>query len=193
MDLYGSTTSPFVRRTRLLATANLNNALTFHDIDIFDAKGRELLTYHNPTLKVPFVVDGDQHIYDSRVVFRYLTEKFELEPLTWQQENQLTLIDAASDSLVEILLLMRSGIDPSQDGLFFNLQRERLTKLFAVLEQQVEQGLYARWNYPAICLYCLVDWALFRELVDFAPYPQLIGFHQQHDSREDVKLTDPRS
>ncbi|QDP00399.1 glutathione S-transferase family protein [Thalassotalea sp. PS06] len=192
MDLYGSTTSPFVRRTRLLSAAKLNNALTFHDMDIFDAKGRELLTRHNPTLKVPFVVDGEQHIYDSRVVFRYLTEKYALEPLTWPQENQLTLIDAASDSLVEILLLMRSGIDPSQNALFFNLQRERLTQIFAELEKQVEQGEYDDWNYPAICLYCLIDWAMFRELVDFLPYPSLVRFHDTQKQRPDAVATDPR-
>ncbi|TKB47098.1 glutathione S-transferase family protein [Thalassotalea mangrovi] len=192
MDLYGSTTSPFVRRTRLLSSAYLDDGLVFHDIDIFDQQGRELLSQHNPTLKVPFLLDGEHNIYDSRVIFRYLAKKFDLNELNWQQENQLTLIDAASDSLVEILLLMRSGIDPSQNALFFNLQRERLGKLFAVLEQQVERGEYNDWYYPAICLYCLIDWAMFRELVDFSPYPSMRAFHQQYASRDDITRTDPR-
>ncbi|TLU66778.1 glutathione S-transferase family protein [Thalassotalea litorea] len=192
MDLYGSTTSPFVRRTRLLSAAFLNDSLTFHNIDIFDERGRALLGAHNPTMKVPFLVDGECQVFDSRIIFRYLSEKFTLVPLTWEQENQLTLMDAASDSLVEILLLMRSGFDVAQNALFFNLQRERLSKIFAVLEQDCKDQTFDNWNYPAICLYCLIDWAMYRELVDFTPYPALGEFQQKHQQRIDVTLTDPR-
>ncbi|MGC8121223.1 glutathione S-transferase family protein [Marinobacter sp. VGCF2001] len=188
MKLIGSTTSPFVRRIRLLLG---DEPCEFINLDIY-GEGRDELRRNNPTLKIPVLIDGNQEIYDSRVIARYLGQAFGHEALTWGQENQLTLIDGANDSAVTLVLSERSGIDTSQDAMFYNLQRERIMTTLRTLAAMVEQGDFQQWNYPAICLYCLVDWLEFRDLVDFSGVESLLAFRDSHREQPRVSETDPR-
>ena len=188
MKLIGSTTSPYVRRIRLLLS---DEPYEFINLDIY-GEGRDELRRTNPTLKIPVLIDGDQELYDSRVIARYLGQKLGLDALTWDQENQLTLIDGANDSAVTMLLSERSGIDTSQDAMFYNLQRERIMTTLRTLSAMVEAGQFEQWNYSAICLYCLVDWLDFRELVDFSGVDSLLAFRDAHADNSWVSVTDPR-
>lgn len=189
MKLYGSTTSPYVRRLRVWLE---NVPHEFMHIDIFSEQGRATLKSINPALKVPMLVDDWQAVFDSRVIYNYLNHKLGKEVTTADDENAITLINAANDSYVELLLLSRSGIDVQQDALFFNLQRERIQSTLQVLEEQVKLGAFEYWHFPAICLYCLVDWVLFRQMNDFAEFPELQAFHQRHQGRKILQATDPR-
>jgi len=141
---------------------------------------------------VPALVDDEQCIYDSRVIFRYLSQKYQQVPLSWSQENLLTLIDAANDSLVSLLLLNRSEIDTSENKLFFNLQHERVKQVMPVLSQAAADGDFEQWHYPAICLYCLLDWVEFRQLYDYSQHKPLVSFYQQAMTNTGVSETDPR-
>ena len=188
MKLLGSTTSPFVRRTRLLLAEREHE---FVNLDIY-GEDRDLLRGRNPALKIPVLEDGDQKVFDSRVIFRYLSGKFGLAPLGWDQENLLTLIDAATDSFVILLLSQRSGLDINEDRLFFNLQRERVALSLHELALRVEQGSFREWNYPSICLYCLVDWIEFRQLSDFKGLEALLDFRDRNRDQPGVDQTDPR-
>ena len=188
MKLIGSTTSPYVRRIRLLLG---DNDYEFVNLDIY-GEGRDELRRNNPALKIPMLIDGDQEVYDSRIIARYLSDKQGLAPLTWDQENQLTLIDAANDSAVILLLSARSGIDTGKEVMFFNLQRERIMMTLRTLAAMVDDGQFSQWSYPAICLYCLVDWVDFRDLVDFTGVESLLSFRDHHRGDERVMHTDPR-
>lgn len=189
LKLYGSTTSPFVRRLRIWL-ANVKHE--FVNLQIFAGKDRELLAQRNPTLKIPMIEDGEELIFDSRVIFRYLTAKFAFPSLSWQQENHLTLIDAANDSLVQMLLLDRSEINTDEDKMYFTLQRERVESTLAHLNALTEQGYFSDWNYPTICLYCLIDWIEFRTLHDLVGFTALREMHQANSDRIEVTATDPR-
>ena len=192
MKLLGSTTSPFVRRLRIyLAQLNITD-FEFVNLDIFSNGDRQLLTENNPAQKVPALVDEELCIYDSRVIFRYLTQKYQQAPLLWPQENLLTLIDAANDSLVSLFLLSRSDLDINEDKLFFNLQHERVEQVMSVLDKAVNDGAFEKWNYPAICLYCLIDWASFRQRYDFKDKVNLAHFHKSNLNSLGVIDTDPR-
>ena len=105
-------------------------------------------------------------IFDSRIIYNYLSDKLDHEGLSWEEENQLTLIDAANDSFEAVL---------------------------SALSQQLDAGGFSGWTYPEICLYTMIDWVLFRELHDIKDYPQLLEFHEQHHNRIEVTATDPRS
>lgn len=188
MKLIGSTTSPYVRRTRLLLGSS---DYEFVNLDIY-GEGRDELRRNNPALKIPMLIDGGQEVYDSRVIARYISEKQGLAPLSWDQENQLTLIDAANDSAVILLLASRSGIDTSENLMFFNLQRERIMMTLRTLAAMVDEGQFSQWNYPAICLYSLVDWVDFRDLVDFTGVESLLSFRDHYRDDELVGTTDPR-
>lgn len=188
MKLVGSTTSPYSRRIRLLL------ADTPHDFISLDIYGgdRDELRRQTPALKIPMLEDDGQVVYDSRVIARYLGNKLGLAPLSWDQENLLTLVDAANDSYVSILLSKRSGLDVDQDALFFNLQRERVDKALSALADAVDAKQFDDWQYPAICLYCLVDWLDFRELLQGDAAPRLLAFRDRFANRGDVRATDPR-
>jgi glutathione S-transferase len=199
MKLYGSTTSPFVRRIRLyLALNNISaNDHQFVNLDIFSEDGRAQLIKDNPTLKVPYLVDNGQHIFDSRVIFRYLAQKFDQPALSWHEENLLTLIDAANDSLVTLFLLRRSGLNSNEDVLFFNLQNERVAILVEQLNEAVIAGDFQQWHYPSICLFCLLDWGNLRDVYPFEKYSALKEFINTVKAKpeliEQFNNTDPRA
>ncbi len=188
MKLIGSTTSPYVRRIRLLLA---DTPYEFVNLDIY-GEGRDELRRNNPALKIPMLVDGDQEVYDSRVIARYLSQKLGLPSLSWDQENQLTLIDAANDSCVILLLSKRSGLDIEQDAMFYNIQRERIMTTLRTLSAMVDEGQFSDWHYPAICLFSLVDWLDFRSLVDFNGIESLKTFRDHFQDQPMVADTDPR-
>ncbi|WP_417578810.1 glutathione S-transferase family protein [Nitrincola sp.] len=190
MKLYGSTTSPYVRRLRVWLEDVPHE---FVNIDIYSPEGRVTLKQINPALKVPMLVDDWQAVFDSRVIYNYLNHKLGKEVTTIDDENAITLINAANDSYIELFQLSRSGIDIEQDALFFNLQHERIASTLSVLNEQAKLGAFEYWHFPAICLYCLVDWLMFRGLNDFSAYPDLQAFHQRHAAREILQDTDPRA
>ena len=193
LKLYGSTTSPFVRRTRIWLA---NTEHEFVNLLIFEDQDREVLAAKNPTMKIPMLEDGAddavQTIFDSRIIYRYLTEKFSDPALSWDQENQLTLIDSASDSLVQMFILSNSDIQPDADKLFFKLQKERVNAVLVELNVMVADKQFASWNYPAVCLYCLIDWIEFRNLHNMQGLTDLLAFHDDNAQRIEVTATDPR-
>ncbi|MEE2025710.1 glutathione S-transferase family protein [Alkalimonas mucilaginosa] len=189
MKLFGSVPSPYVRRIRMLLA---DTSYEFVNLNIFAEQDRATLIRLNPTRKIPMLVDGDQVIFDSGLIYRYLCQKLQLPALSWPQENQIILINAANDSLVELLICQRSGFDTNDDKLFFNLQRERVAEVLAVLEQQVRDQAFNDWNYAAICLYCLLDWIAFRNLWPLGSFPALQQFLSQNQQQPGVASSDPR-
>ncbi|MEN3158246.1 glutathione S-transferase family protein [Alkalimonas sp. NCh-2] len=189
MKLFGSVPSPYVRRIRMLLA---DTSYEFVNLNIFAEQDRATLIRLNPTRKIPMLVDGDQVIFDSGLIYRYLCHKLQLPALSWPQENQIILINAANDSLVELLICQRSGFDTNDDKLFFNLQRERVAEVLAVLEQQVRDQAFNDWNYAAICLYCLLDWIAFRNLWPLGSFPALQQFLSQNQQQPGVASSDPR-
>lgn len=190
MKLYGSTTSPFVRRIRLLLA---NTEHEFINLNIFEGEGREILASKNPTLKVPCLEDDGQMIFDSRVIHRYLMAKFDYPTLSWDEENQLTLIDGANDSFVSLFMLKRSGIEASADTLFVRLQKERIVSTLTLLDEMVEAGEFDSWTYPSIALFTLIDWVEFRNLHPLNTLENLKAFREKHIDRIEITATDPRS
>ncbi|UTA47760.1 glutathione S-transferase family protein [Simiduia sp. 21SJ11W-1] len=189
MKLYGSNTSPYVRRLRIwLAERDYE----YINMNIFAGEDRKLLKAKNPTLKIPMIEDDGRIIFDSNTIYRYLTEKYATPALNWDQENQLTLVNAASDSLIQLLLCERSNLDTHSDVMFFKLQRERLAGLFGELDKQVAKGQFDEWNYATIGLYCLIDWVEFRALHEMQSFGALLEFHNHHAATPLVQATDPR-
>ena len=189
MKLVGSTPSPYVRRIRLwLAEADYE----FVDLNIYSEEGREVLRTYTPAMKIPMLVDGDQSVFDSRVIYRYLNDKMLKETLTLEQENAISLVDSLQESFIIQLMSLRSGIDIESNILILKLQEERIDQTLPVLEQMVKDGLFDNWQYPAICLFALLDWVTFRELYDFSAYSALENFRLEQLQRPIVQKTDPR-
>ncbi|MES1932613.1 glutathione S-transferase [Salinisphaera shabanensis T35B1] len=188
MKLIGSSTSPFVRRIRLLLGGS---DYEFASLDIYGAD-RDELRRNNPALKVPMLIDDAHSIYDSRVIARYLSQKMGFAALSWEQENQLTLIDAVNGSMVTIALSKKSGLATDSDIMFYGLQHERIERSIDALSDMAAAGAFDDWHYPSICLYCLIDWAEMRELFDFSDHAPLLELKDRFKDKPMVGETDPR-
>ncbi|MGO4893419.1 glutathione S-transferase family protein [Flavobacterium sp. W21_SRS_FM6] len=193
LTLYGSTTSPYVRRLRIWLA---NTQHDFVNLKIYEQPDREKLILLNPSMKVPFLIDqqegSSQTVLDSRAIFHYLSEKLGRPKLSWDQENQLTLIDAVNDSLVQMFLLAQSGIKADENLLFFKLQKERVNAVLIELDELASLGLFKSWQYPAMCLFSLIDWVEFRSLHNLKGLTELLAFHENNAQRIEVTATDPR-
>lgn len=189
MKLYGSQTSPYVRRIRLLLA---DSPYDFIKLNILEGADRETLAAMNPTMRIPMLEDDGHIIFDSGVIYRFLVAKTKTGSLSWYQENQLTVINAVNDSLVMLFQCSRSGLDTNEDKLFYNLQRERIVTSLFVLEQQAANAEFANWSYPAMALYSLLDWIMFRDLLELDDYPALLAFVSSNKQQPKVAESDPR-
>lgn len=71
--LIGSLTSPYVRKLRLLMHGNI--AIEFKAINYLEKNDSDYLKSLNPINQIPLLIDDEQTIYDSRVIFNYLCKK----------------------------------------------------------------------------------------------------------------------
>lgn len=192
MKLYGSNASPYVRRLRMLLA---ETEYEFEVVNVF-GEDREAIKKVNPTLKIPMFEDeklrGTKVLYDSGLVYRFLVEQYGFTALSFAQQNLLAVIDACNESLVNMMIMRRSDIDTSADKLYFNIQRERQKVSFDMLEQEVTKGTFSTWNYLSISLLVLVEWAEFRDLFDFADYPNLTRFVADNQQQVGVAETAPK-
>ena len=190
LKLIGSVTSPYVRRLRLWLG---DESHEFVHLDIYSEQGRAELEKYNPAMKIPMLLDGEQAVFDSAVIQRYLTDRLGRSGLSVQEENCLTLIDAAQDAFILLFYAERSGLDPQQDVLLCSLQRDRLAQVLPELSRQIEAGQFEQWRYPAMSLYSLLDWVAFRERLDLSQWPVLQAFHARCAELPGVAETDPRA
>lgn len=188
MKLYGSFTSPYVRRLRIL--------LGEHDYEFIDAptstpKGRALLSQVNPTMKIPMFEDEGKVLCDSGLIAQYLHNKLDIPALSYHDLNILKIIDAITDSYIQLFLLSCSGFDTSESKMYFNLQRERIERSFSFLENSISTGIItsSNWNYMTISLVTSIEWLMKRQLHDFSDLPALSGFYNELKLRDDMLST----
>lgn len=182
--LYGSKTSPFVRKIRMLME---NIPYELKEVDIYSPEGAKILNGINPINQVPALVDGDQKIWDSRQIFNYICFKHELPKLTWDEENILTAIDSAANSGVAIVLMRRSGM--TEDLMYTRRQHERISSVLDYLKPYILDSALREWNFNTMSLYCFLDWAIFRGAISIEDRPECQKFLDAHAERQIVKET----
>lgn len=196
MKLYGSVTSPYVRRLRMLFACESHAHLNydFVAVNIFGEE-REALKKLNPTLKIPMFEDTSNKqapvLLDSNIIFEYLQEKVGAKAMTWAEKNDLALINSANDALVNLMILTRSKVDVKEDKLYFNIQRERCETTFSYFNEKLAAGELKGWDYISISLLVLIEWATFRQLFDFSKFEALLSFVEQNQDKPGVKETAP--
>lgn len=184
--LYGSQTSPFVRRIRI---AMENIPFEFKELNIFEAEDAKILKLINPINQVPVLVDGETKIWDSRQIFHYLNIMYNLQNMEWDDENLLTAIEGAMTAGVNLLLMKRSGIDTEQNVMFINRQKERIGSVLDFMKPQLQNELFQNWTFHSNSLYCFLDWAAFRGLIKLDSHPEYKTFMDTHSVRPIVQLT----
>lgn len=190
ITLYGSTTSPYVRRFRILLA---KTPYQFEKINLADHADREKLKTLSPLLKIPVLSDDGTKIWDSRQIYRFLQQKGIDSETNWEQENLLTAIDGISDSLIQLYLVERSGTVMDRKNTYGKANLDRIDLSSAFLDLAVSQNHFDEWNYLSISLYCLIDWANFRERYDFKNYQNLWNWYLENSNQNGIKETDPRN
>jgi glutathione S-transferase len=160
MKLYGTTTSPFVRRVRVVAA---ETGVTPELVETKSDAGQALLKRISPIAKVPIAEVDGRVLFDSRVIIDWLTLTRGwggLEPPRdpWHQANLINAIDGALESAIQVFYLRRDGLDVTNLA-FAQRQRERITAIFDWLDGQFEPG---HVGLAEISLACTLDWMEFR-------------------------------
>ena len=187
--LFGSHSSPFVRRIRLFMEGM---DYQFRTVNIFEASDREHFRTISPIKKLPVLQEGDQLVFDSHVIYQYLRQKKGLPAASLEESNQVSVIDAILDSSVTLLLATRSELPVAEDRLLFRLQRERLPDSFEWLNREASRGAFDVWHYGTMCLIAMMDWLAFRALSGAEGYPALQAVRQRHEARPIVQATMPK-
>lgn len=198
MKLFGTLTSPFVRRVRIVAT---ELGVSFELINTATDEGQAALRAVTPIWKVPTAVVEDQEvIFDSRAIIDYLITRHGWGPLRppdarerWQHQNILNVIDGALDSAINVFYFERDGIDTTGVP-YFQRQRERIASACAWLERNLH-GAYFTAGGPLglteIALITTLEWLTFRQRYNVNAHPGLAAFCAAHKQRDSIRATYP--
>jgi len=163
MKLYGTTTSPFVRRVRVVA-AELDEPI--ERVDTATEVGQATLREVSPIRKVPVaVVDDDRTLFDSRAIIEWLVGKHGYRGVflaprdRWVEANLVNAVDAALDAVIQLFYLRRDGV--AIDGTpYAERQLGRADAIFAWLAPQLAPERLGLAELSAICA---LDWMDFRQ------------------------------
>lgn len=187
--LIGSFTSPYVRKIRLLLHGNKN--IEFKSINYLEKADSDYLKSVNPINQIPVFIDGDQTIYDSRVIYNYLAKKEGWKPLSIEEENILSAIDAAMDSAINLFSLRRGGLDLNGGNPYVERQKERVPLILNYLTNWAKSQTPEKdWNFLTMSLYSFIYWGIFREIIDINPHPEMLAFIERFKNCPGVQETD---
>jgi glutathione S-transferase len=167
MKLYGTTTSPFVRRVRVVAT---EVGEPVEQIDTATDVGQATLREVSPIRKVPVAVIDGRTLFDSRAIVEWLVTTRgwgTLEPPRdrWHDLNLLNAVDAALDAVIQLFYLRRDGIAIDSNA-FAQRQLDRADAIFHWLGTQLapdRRGFGHGLGLAEVSLVAALDWMDFRK------------------------------
>lgn len=171
MKLYGTTTSPFVRRVRVVAA---EAGVPVELVNTAAEAGQAALRAISPIWKVPVAEVGGRVIFDSRAIVGWITATAgwgRLAPPADRlaDDNLVNAIDAALGSAVQVFYLRRDGFDVAAMPLA-QRERDRIAAIFDWLGAEQAAGRL-RAEAPGLAevsLVCTLDWMEFRDAYDVA-------------------------
>ena len=128
IKLFGSLTSPFVRHCRIaLMQSGLEWEMVELDIHTSENPG-------TPTLRVPFLEDGDVTLTDSTSIVKYVREKSGLTFIPDAKDlDRYCLANTLLDAAINLFLLERSGVD-IQTNAYTRRQQKRIQMILSELD-----------------------------------------------------------
>lgn len=190
--LIGSFTSPYVRKIRLLLFSL--GTYKFESINYLEKKDGDYLKSINPINQIPILLDGETKIFDSRVIYNYLSKKHNLKPMTIEEENILSAIDAAMDTSINLFSLRRGGLDLNSGNSYVERQKERVPLILNWLTPWVktlDQKNISHWNFLTMSLYSYLFWGEYRGILDLTDFPEHKQFLEKFKNAPGVHETTP--
>ncbi len=205
ITLFGTITSPFVRRVRVVC---LEKGLPFALVDVLAAAGQEQLAALSPIAKVPVVrFDDGRVVFDSRVIIDELchADRGGAAPLRApaidvrgrvDEENAVNLVDEGLLSLIRLFYLKRDGAD--LQVAYLRKEQARAHNVFQYLNDNLS-GQYLTtknaadggFGRPELALVTALDWMRFRKTFDLATTPRLQAFLEHWTTRASLQQTPP--
>ena len=173
MKLYGTTTSPFVRRVRIVA-AEVGEPVD--RVDTATDAGMAELRGISPIRKVPVAVVDGRTLFDSRTIIEWLIATRGYGGLVpardrWRELNLVNAIDGALDSVIQLFYLRRDKVEVA--GTPFDVrQRERAAAIFAWVGKELVGGP-RDYGLAEISMVCALDWMDFRDAFPTAGFTAL--------------------
>ncbi|MFO0633522.1 MAG: glutathione S-transferase family protein [Nannocystaceae bacterium] len=219
LRVWGTVTSPFVRRVRIVA---LELGMEHELVDTNGDDGQRELRSRSPIWKVPIAeVSGlgdlppATVVFDSHAITELLLQHAGADaplraPASLQRDaavaiderNSIAAIDAALESLINVFYLGREGLDVA-GATYLTKQRERaaaaLTWLDARLDERgrpcaTPRGADAdRLGLPEIALATALGWMRFRDTYPIERHPRLRRCLAELDERPSFAKTRPSS
>lgn len=168
MKLYGTTTSPFVRRVAVVAA---EVGVPVERIDTASDAGQQALRAVSPIWKVPVADIDGKIIYDSHAIIDYLTLTRGWGGLgptrdRWREQNIVNAIDTALESGIQLFYMRRDGV--AIDGTSYaQRQFDRMDAIFMWLATQLAAGAQSFTGGFGLCELALIstlDWMDFRKM-----------------------------
>lgn len=199
MKLFGTTTSPYVRRVRVVAKEIGCDPTWFNTAT---ESGQTRLRDATPIWKIPVLeLDDGKVLFDSHVIIEYLFAKFgtgKLRPLTndaWAERNVMTAADAALDSAIQSFYIRRDSPDLVNTP-FVTKNNARVESIMTWLDAQLTHGPWItkdkRVGLSEVCLQSVLDWMVFREVYPVARHERLAAFQEAHSAWPGFVNTYPR-
>jgi glutathione S-transferase len=187
--LIGSTTSPYVRKLRLLF-ADKKVAYEFKAINYLEENDALFLKNINPINKIPILLIDGKPLYDSRVIYNYLSQENICPKLSIEEENILSAIDAAMDSSINLFSLRRGGLDLKNcNNPYIKRQEDRVYLILDYLLPWIKKESTS-WNFLTMSLYSYIYWGQFREILSLESYPEFNTFLEKNTNRPGIIETD---
>jgi glutathione S-transferase len=193
MKLYGTTTSPFVRRVRVVARE------LGVPVELVATPPNELADDISPIRKVPVAVLDGRTLFDSRAIIQYLLTTRghgELAPPRdpWRESNLIHAADAALDSVVQVFYLKRDGLVATDDNVFTRRQFERAGAIYTWLATQLapsQTTFGTGFGLAELSVICALDWMDFRQSYPTASATGLAALRAAHRERPSLVETRP--
>jgi glutathione S-transferase len=194
--LYGSFTSPYVRRVRIVCE---ELGLPLEQVDSAPAEGQAELRKRNPIWKVPAAEVDGQLVLDSHVITELLLDRYgqgKLAPLPiddLEARNAISIIDGALDALINAFYLEKEGVTFEQAP-YLKKQRERAANALLWLDQNVHEPFVTskkQLGLPEIALGTTLGWMRFRNVCDVEQYQCLMRCFEPLERRKSFEHTQP--
>lgn len=180
--LYGSRTSPFVRRIQVELK---DRKYDFQRVNVFEESDRKTLLKLSPHLRVPIWVEQDKAYWDSLIIAEHLQQK----PIPIEEKLLLNLVNEMTDSGIQLFQMKKFEVDNHETSMFSKLQKQRMSKILLWFDENLEELTPRAKQW----LWISLDWFDYREVYEWRKSrPALVNFYIDYPRCSWINSTNPR-
>jgi glutathione S-transferase len=190
MKLFGSLTSPYVRKLRIIASELMLPVTLVESAALEDPAD---LIAANPLGKVPaLVLDDGSTLYDSPVIAAYLLSLVPGQPLVpetgmahWQARTTEALVDGILDAALVLRFNQLGGVT---SGMWVDRQFRAIDRGLPALADRVGDGT----SYAELCAVVACDYLDLRwPAIDWRAHASLKAVHERLAERPSLATSRP--